>query len=87
MHEAKLDETIDILQGIVNENKITNIPYVHMGIILDSIHLLKEYQKKQTPVEMEFEGGGLTWWHVCPECHGICDRSDHFCRHCGQAIK
>ncbi len=37
--------------------------------------------------EMELEGGGHSWWYVCPECHGEIDDSDHYCRHCGQAVK
>ena len=37
--------------------------------------------------EMETEGGGSSWWYVCPECHGAIDDSDHYCRHCGQAVK
>ena len=40
-----------------------------------------------TPQEIEIEGGGSTWWYVCPECHGTIDQGDHFCRHCGQALK
>lgn len=43
--------------------------------------------KKQVPQEMEREGGGRSWWFVCPECHGEIDCSDHYCRHCGQAVK
>lgn len=43
--------------------------------------------KRMEPKEMELEGGGSSWWHVCPECHGMVDEYDHFCRHCGQALK
>ena len=43
--------------------------------------------KKQIPQEMELEGGGTTWFYVCPECHGAIDSKDRFCRHCGQAVK
>ena len=39
------------------------------------------------PKPAEIEGGGSTWWHVCPECHGQVDKGDSFCRHCGQALK
>ena len=46
-----------------------------------------EEMKKRIPKEMEIEGGGKTWWYVCPECHGAIDRKDSWCRHCGQAIK
>lgn len=42
--------------------------------------------KKQIPQEIEMEGGGSTWWYVCPECHGAIDSRDHYCRHCGQAV-
>ena len=42
---------------------------------------------RNIPKEMEIEGGGTTWWYVCPECHGAIDSKDSFCRHCGQAIK
>lgn len=43
--------------------------------------------ERRIPQEMEIEGGGSSWWHVCPECHGAVDQGDHFCRHCGQAVK
>ena len=42
---------------------------------------------KSKPKEMELEGGGSTWWFVCPECHGAIDSKDHYCRYCGQAVK
>ena len=43
--------------------------------------------RRNIPEEMEMEGGGTSWWYVCPECHGAIDNSDHYCRHCGQAVK
>lgn len=43
--------------------------------------------KRSIPHEMETEGGGFSWWYVCPECHGAIDEKDSFCRHCGQAVK
>ena len=46
----------------------------------DALELLKERE----PVEKEIEGGGTSWWHVCKECHGAVDQSDHFCKHCGR---
>ena len=46
-----------------------------------------EELKRNVPQEMEIEGGGTTWWHVCPECHGAIDRDDQYCKHCGQAVK
>ena len=42
---------------------------------------------RNKPQEIEIEGGGYNWWYVCPECHGAIDRADHFCKHCGQAVK
>ena len=46
-----------------------------------------EALKRNIPKEMEVEGGGTTWFMVCPECHGAIDCKDSFCRHCGQAVK
>ena len=43
--------------------------------------------KRNIPQEMDMEGGGTSWWYVCPECHGAIDHGDRFCRHCGQAVK
>ena len=48
---------------------------------------LEELMKRLTPEEIEREGGGYNWWHICPECHGAVDSGDRFCRHCGQALK
>ena len=45
-----------------------------------------EIMERQIPQEIELEGGGNTWWYVCPECHGAIDNHDRFCRHCGQAL-
>ena len=45
-----------------------------------------EIMERQIPREIEMEGGGSTWWHVCPECHGAIDNHDRFRRHCGQAL-
>lgn len=48
--------------------------------------IAEEYRREQKAKQMEIEGGGHSWWWVCPECHGAIDRGDHFCRHCGQAV-
>ena len=42
--------------------------------------------EKQIPTEIEIEGGGHTWWHVCGECHGAIDSSDRYCKHCGRKL-
>ena len=46
-----------------------------------------EALRRNIPQKMEIEGGGSSWWYVCPECHGAIDSQDRFCRHCGQAVK
>ena len=56
------------------------------GAYLKLMEELQEYMRKEKPQEMEWEGGGTYWFNVCPECHGAVDRSDHYCRHCGQAV-
>ena len=32
--------------------------------------------------EPELEGGGHTWWYVCPECHIYVDEKDDVCPCC-----
>jgi len=39
------------------------------------------------PMEAEVEGGGHSWWYVCPECHGGIIRDQHFCQRCGQKLQ
>lgn len=64
----------------------TGLSY-RMFLIAETCRKAAEELKKRIPLEMEIEGGGSSWWYVCPECHGAIDKADHFCRHCGQAVK
>ena len=56
-------------------------------LISETSRKAAEALRRNIPQEMETEGGGSSWWYVCPECHGAIDRADHFCKHCGQAVK
>ena len=56
---------------------------IDLLLLRDTITLLKERE----PVRIEIEGGGNSWWHVCEECHGAVDQSDHFCKHCGRPFQ
>lgn len=47
---------------------------------------IQELLDRMIPKEKEMEGGGCSWWYVCPECHGAVDQQDNFCRHCGQKL-
>ena len=53
-------------------------------LMADALALLEEQEE---PVDIEMEGGGSTWSHVCGECHGAVDNNDRFCRHCGRPFK
>ena len=46
-----------------------------------------EIREPREPKEKEIEGGGVTWWYVCPECHGDVGAEDKECRHCGQPLE
>ena len=37
-------------------------------------------------VEPKIEGGGSSWWHVCPECRTIIDTKDETCPGCKRRI-
>lgn len=63
------------------------IELVYDPSIIEEYRKEQEAKDKRIPKEMELEGGGSSWWYVCPECHGTIDLKDSFCRHCGQAVK
>ena len=42
--------------------------------------------KAWDPLAPEIEGGSVTWWWVCGECHGEVGSRDKYCRHCGREI-
>ena len=43
--------------------------------------------KRCVPMEAEVEGGGHSWWYVCPERHVGIIRDQHFCQCCGQKLQ
>ena len=45
-----------------------------------------EEMERLKPAEIEIEGGGTTWWHVCSECRTNVDTGDKFCRNCGRPL-
>ena len=59
-----------------------------MGIIDGGEMMDNNDDKKQEPVEPEYEGDALSnWWYVCGECHTAIDTKDKYCRECGRKIK
>lgn len=46
-----------------------------------------EIIKRNVPVEPEAEGGGVTWYFVCGECHTAINPCDKYCSECGKRIK
>lgn len=41
---------------------------------------------RKMKAEPEIEGGGSTWWYVCPECHTAVTPRDPECPECGQEL-
>ena len=59
-----------------------------MGIIDGGEMMENNDDKKQEPVEPEYEGDARSsWWWVCGECHTAIDTKDKYCRECGRKIK
>lgn len=48
--------------------------------------LAAEMLGRTKPMTAEIEGGGVSWFYVCPRCRGQINRDDAFCRHCGGAV-
>ena len=77
-------KNIDIATAIRTEAPETSFYFWKMADLMEkAIGGLR----RNIPQEIETEGGGLSWYFVCPECHGAIDEKDHFCRYCGQAVK
>ena len=79
-----MEKKRDLLTGLINTRKLLQgfcFPFSE-----DADAVLGNAIMRMTPEEMEIEGGGTSWWYVCPECHGAIDNADHFCRHCGQKV-
>lgn len=48
-------------------------------VIIEAYEMLK-------PEQAEMEGGGSSWWYVCPECHVNTKYGTQFCQSCGKEI-
>ena len=46
-----------------------------------------EELKRLIPVKREIEGGNISYFFVCEECHGQVGGTDGFCRHCGHPLE
>ena len=41
-------------------------------------------ERKEVTAPVEIEGGGMTWYYVCPECHGEVSIAQDRCEICGE---
>lgn len=63
-------------------DELGEIPNCTKAVGKDALELLKAWD----PLAPEIEGGSVTWWWVCGECHGEVGSRDKYCRHCGREI-
>ena len=78
------DRNMAIATSIRTEEPEKSFFYYKMAELM---HKAAKELKRNNSREMEIEGGGSTWWYVCPECHSALESKDHFCSECGQAVK
>lgn len=83
MDREKLITDLEKLIGMIRSGTLMD-DRIHLNAATaeEIVRLIKERE----PAEIETEGGGSSWWHVCGECHGAIDISDNFCKHCGRRI-
>lgn len=69
------------LMGIAQKNSEIRIASSEQfkELITGAYELLK-------PEPAEMEGGGSSWWYVCPECHVNTKYGTRFCGSCGKEI-
>ena len=48
--------------------------------------LISEAYSLLNPEAADMEGGGSSWWYVCPECHGHIKYGTKFCPECGKEV-
>ena len=78
-----VDKSMNIATAIRTEMPLKSFYFFKQAELMSKA---AEELKRNIPQEIKIEGG-LTWWYVCPECHGAIDRDDHYCKHCGQAVE
>ncbi len=82
-----LDEVIADIQKIIDENQRSYIRCIHVGTLMDILHLLKE--KKPKPIAITTNEYGTRSYH-CPNCNrtffGPFDAYKDYCYRCGQAL-
>ena len=58
-----------------------------LTVLADAMNTAWKAVMQQIPQETEIEGGGNSWWFVCPECHGGVIKKQGWCQNCGQRLK
>ena len=53
---------------------------VRTNLLLNVLEMLE-------PSQAEIEGGNISYWHVCGECHSQIDPKFTFCPYCGREIQ
>lgn len=86
--QPNLEEVITDIQKMIDENQRSYIRYIHVGTLMDILHLLKEKEPKTV---LHREDG-----EYCPRCSTISTRAiglqklhqgTSYCPYCGQAVK
>jgi len=44
-------------------------------------------EKALEAVAPEIEGSGVSWWHVCGNCHTGINPNAKYCHQCGRSVK
>ena len=55
----------------------------------DALALIEDYENRleDKTAEVELEGGGITWFFVCGECHSVLKNQANYCHVCGRKVK
>jgi len=56
-------------------------------VVLTQKRLERRKSREELTAEAEIEGGGMTWYFVCGECHGaLPEHNAVYCPHCKRRI-
>ena len=86
MEVDRIDEALVRLRFFLVENNAGKEVMADYDVVRNACTEYIGVMMNSRAVEAEIEGGGLTWWYVCGECHSAIDRADKYCRECGRKI-
>ena len=77
---------IDLIVQKLNQAASSGMLSNELTEVLDEAAKTIIYRTQSKEAEVEPEGGGTFWFHVCGECRTAINRWDKYCHECGRRL-